>query len=195
MQPLSFLELAILAMIRQRARSGYDVRKELVSNPVGRSSGSPGAIYPALKKLELQGVIAGKVENPGSLRPRTVYRITPRGRKTLEAHLLQPVTRKDVLWRMDDLMLRFVHAEDVVGLKDSLKIAEELRREIKGLAAEMEGFYRQVRDQVSLTARLALKCSVDTYATQEKWATNAVRQLKNKLRGITCKQESQSARP
>ena len=180
MRRMTFLELAILAMIRQRPRSGYDARKEFVSTPMGRSSGSPGAIYPALKKLESQGLIAGRVGNPDTLRPKTVYRITPRGRKALKAHLLQPITRKDVVWHMDDLMLRFVHAEEVVGLKDSLKIAEALRREISGIAAEMERFYRQVRDQVSLTARLALKCAVDSYAVQEKWAATAVSQLKSK---------------
>ncbi len=183
MRKLTFMELALVAMIRQAPRSGYDARKEFLSTPVGRCSGSPGAVYPALKRLEAFGLIAGRVRNRDSLRPKTTYRITRRGEEALRAHLTRPITRNDVVWHMDDLMLRFVHAEEILGLAGSLEMAEELRREIRGFSAEMTEFTGQVATRVSLTAELALQHALDTFQVHEKWVSNAVRRLRAKLKG------------
>ena len=45
---LSDLELVILGFLRERPRSGYDIRKALSSASV---SDSPGTVYPALHRL------------------------------------------------------------------------------------------------------------------------------------------------
>ena len=48
---VSRLGYAILGLLKDRALSGYDVRQEFTSSPMGHYSDSPGAIYPALKRL------------------------------------------------------------------------------------------------------------------------------------------------
>ena len=49
---ISTLSLAILGLIAQEWQSGYDIRKAFATTPMGHFSSSPGAIYPALKRLE-----------------------------------------------------------------------------------------------------------------------------------------------
>ena len=48
---LSYLELAILGLARQKARSGYELRRVFATTPMGHFSDSPGAIYAAVRRL------------------------------------------------------------------------------------------------------------------------------------------------
>jgi hypothetical protein len=45
------LELSILGLLRGGARTGYEIRKSLAA--------SPGAVYPAMRRLEKAGLVAG----------------------------------------------------------------------------------------------------------------------------------------
>ena len=60
---LSTLSLAVLGLIQQEPRSGYDLRKIFSTTPMGHFSTSPGAIYPALKRIEKSGWIRGNIDN------------------------------------------------------------------------------------------------------------------------------------
>ena len=46
------LEYALLGLLHQQPQSGYDLRKVFETTALGNYSGSPGAIYPALRRLE-----------------------------------------------------------------------------------------------------------------------------------------------
>ncbi|MHC4537428.1 MAG: PadR family transcriptional regulator, partial [Planctomycetota bacterium] len=52
---ISTLSLAVLGLIAQKPHSGYDLRKVFSTTPLGHFSSSPGAIYPALKRIEKSG--------------------------------------------------------------------------------------------------------------------------------------------
>jgi len=69
---LSTLSLAILGLIAQQPQSGYDLRKVFSTTPMGHFSSNPGAIYPALRRIEGNDWIcaAGRPRTTG--RPRTV---------------------------------------------------------------------------------------------------------------------------
>jgi DNA-binding PadR family transcriptional regulator len=55
-------------MSRELAEHGYDI--------------SPGTLYPTLHRLEQEGLLSSRKKVEGG-RTRRLYRITPRGRKTL----------------------------------------------------------------------------------------------------------------
>ena len=61
------LEYALLGLLHQGAMSGYDLRKIFESTAMGSYSGSPGAIYPALRRLEKQGLVASEVDSTKAL--------------------------------------------------------------------------------------------------------------------------------
>ena len=46
------LDYALLALIAQEPRSGYDLRKIYALTPLAHFSDSPGAVYPSLRRLE-----------------------------------------------------------------------------------------------------------------------------------------------
>src|SRR3954453_7488214 len=65
-------------MLAARPRSGYEI-KQLVDNSARFFwAASYGQIYPELKRLEKEGLIAGSDSSQGA-RPRTIYKLTAKG--------------------------------------------------------------------------------------------------------------------
>ena len=75
---LSTLSLAILGLIHQQPQTGYDIRKLFATTPLGHISNSPGAIYPALKRIEDAGWIRGRTRQGKTHRNEWSTR-SPRG--------------------------------------------------------------------------------------------------------------------
>jgi len=137
---ISTLSLALMGLIAQQPQSGYDIRKTFATTPMGHFSDSPGAIYPALKRLERAGWIRGRVDDAQSLRPRKVYEMTKEGRDVLKRHLARPVTRDDVIWRMEDLMLRFALMDGIAGRAATLRFLGSFADELEAYVAYLRGY-------------------------------------------------------
>ncbi len=79
------LELLILRLLRAGPLNGWDVmqRIRVVSGEV--LSVTPGALYPALHRLEERGLIAAEWTASENNRRARSYELTPAGRRQLEA--------------------------------------------------------------------------------------------------------------
>ena len=78
------LDLAVLGLLRRGPRHGYDLRRQLAE--LGFVKVSFGALYPALRRLEREGVLGSAWEPaPGSGPRRRVYALTPGGEATARA--------------------------------------------------------------------------------------------------------------
>ena len=76
------LQIAVLALLRGQAY-GYQLLKDL--SEAGLET-EEGTLYPILRRLEQQGLVASTWDTEGA-RPRKYYTITPRGAETLESSL------------------------------------------------------------------------------------------------------------
>src|SRR5262249_37917013 len=106
---------ALLGLLQQGESSGYDRRRTFTQTPMGTFSDSPGAIYPALARLEADGLIQGRNERSAGLRRRRIFRLTPAGVSALEGWLSAPATREDIVRGTDEVMLRFSFIETTLG--------------------------------------------------------------------------------
>ena len=79
------LELLILRLLRAGPLNGWDImqRIRVVSGEV--LTVTPGALYPALHRLEERGLIAAEWTASENNRRAKFYELTPAGRKQLEA--------------------------------------------------------------------------------------------------------------
>lgn len=179
---LSSLSLAILGLVARSAKTGYDLRKLFSTTPMGHFSASPGAIYPALERLEKQGWIRGRIENKGSLRPRRQYCLSSKGRTELERHVRKPVTREDLVWHVDALMLRFTILGDVFGADATLPFLDSLIREANHHVRWLEEFTDGEGGESSLFGRLALDQGIGGYAALARWAAKAKREIENETK-------------
>ncbi len=174
---ISTLSLAVLGLIVQKPRSGYDLRKVFSTTPMGHFSTSPGAIYPALRRIENSGWIRGNIDNKKGLRPRMVYRITTKGLESLKQHLRQTVTKDDVIWRLDDLMLRFAFMDDIVGRKYTLKFLEQFLAEIESYVSLLKQYHDQAGRNIPACSRLAMENGINNYQMNARWAKQAIKEL------------------
>jgi PadR family transcriptional regulator PadR len=93
------LDGLLLAILADGPAHGYAVIEELKRRSEGVFSLPEGTVYPALHRLEQDGLLTSAWQS-GSPRPRRVYRLTRKGRRSL-------ATRREQ-WE------RFSHAVEAV---------------------------------------------------------------------------------
>jgi DNA-binding PadR family transcriptional regulator len=93
-QRASVLELAVLGLLHETPMHGYELRKRLNSVLGAFRAFGYGSLYPCLKDLLRQGLIAEE-ERPGTAKPlagrrsKIVYRLTAEGKERLQELLGQ----------------------------------------------------------------------------------------------------------
>jgi PadR family transcriptional regulator PadR len=78
------LDLLLLQVLDDEPAHGYQVVCGLRDRSDGAFSLAEGTVYPALHRLERQGLLASEWDEHGGRR-RRVYRLTPQGRGSLQA--------------------------------------------------------------------------------------------------------------
>lgn len=78
------LELLVLRLLRSGSLNGWDImqRIQLVSGEI--LSVTPGALYPALHRLEERGMVSAEWGTSENNRQAKFYKLTHSGRKQLE---------------------------------------------------------------------------------------------------------------
>lgn len=181
MESTSSLEFALLGLLRQKPQSGYDLRKTFATTPMRHFSDSPGSIYPALRRMKARRWVTGSAEN-GHARKRQEFAVTAGGTRALVQWLQQPVTREDVIWRLESLMLRFAFLDGNVERRVAVKFLEELERELAAYVRELREYEKNFDTKVrSSTGYLAFKSGVDSYQASLTWARHVLREFMEAL--------------
>ena len=82
-----YLDILILAMIRDEPRHGYEIKKR-VGGVLGLGvSLNNNVLYPSLKRFEDEGAVRSKLEQQEGSPARRVYRLTPKGHELLRSML------------------------------------------------------------------------------------------------------------
>jgi DNA-binding PadR family transcriptional regulator len=171
------LELALLGLLRMKPQSGYDLRKTFSATPMRHYSDSPGSIYPALRRLETKKLIAGSIEN-GNARKRQVYRVTAAGKKALITWLQKPVSREDVIWGLDELILRFAFLDGNVSRGTTHEFLLGMERELDAYVHELRSYAKNTGMLKAVhTGTLAFVFGLEGYEANLAWTRRALKQL------------------
>ena len=82
-------ETALLYLINEVQTYGYDIIKELEKRTTGYFKLKGGTIYPALRRLEVKGLVESLQRRTSQRRSRKYYRITDKGRQFLAKRLVE----------------------------------------------------------------------------------------------------------
>ncbi|MGH9199515.1 MAG: PadR family transcriptional regulator, partial [Acidimicrobiia bacterium] len=143
-------EWAVLGLLGGGPAHGFALARELgTAAPLGRIiTVRRPLVYRALDRLEAVGWCAPVQTEPGKAGPdRTVYRITPKGRRGLKRWLSQPVAHVRDL-RIEFLLKVGLNRRDGEEIDDLVSRQQEVLE--KTLAALTRG---RVRDEVDLWRR------------------------------------------
>lgn len=173
MSRLTPLAGALLGLINEQPRSGYDLRRVFALTPMRHFSDSPGAIYPALRRLRTARMITSSIDARAPLRPREVFRLTPKGLTALTRWASAPPTRDDVVRGMDRVMLRFVLTHSSAGQAEAERFLAQLETELVAYAGELRAFHASATPTMHTAARLGLENGLDVFKTHLAWCRRA----------------------
>ena len=137
---------AILLLLEEEPRNGYQLMQELEERSDGTWRPSPGSIYPALQLLADEGFVRGEARE-GS----TVYELTDAGRKHLDENRERfgspwelptagmPEDVRDLVrlgMQVGMATRQVVHAGTTAQRKEAAELLAETRRRLYGILAE-----------------------------------------------------------
>ncbi len=179
----SSLGYALLGLLQGRPASGYDLRKIFTSTSMKTYSDSPGAIYPALRRLERDGMIRGTVEDRSGLRRRQIFRVTPKGLSELRRWITLPIKRDDLATGLKAVMLRFAFSERAIGPSASLQILKSMESELGPHLRDLKTKLEEIRPVASTSGRLALESGIGSYESLLQWTRYAIAIYEKQLKG------------
>lgn len=148
---LTTLDALLLFLVSHTGQSGYDIRRLFQSTPIGLFSDSPGAIYPAMARLEMRGVLTSNAEADG--RRKRLYRRTERGDRALERWLTGPIEPDVVARRPQDLDLRFVMLAEQLGRDAAEAFLADYASAVQARHDQIQAFYDRPGAQMSRASR------------------------------------------
>jgi DNA-binding PadR family transcriptional regulator len=169
---------ALLGLLAQKPSSGYDLRKIFTLTPMQTFSDSPGAIYPALKRLEKSGLIRGKLEHASGLRRRQVFHLTAAGGAALRSWLRKPPTHGEVI-------LRFGFIDVILEPEDSQRFLLALERELTSYIPALREYLVAHEAELPLSAKLALENGIRAYESHLKWTQDALAAYRKQSKRFT----------
>jgi DNA-binding PadR family transcriptional regulator len=158
--------LAALLLFLGEGKSGYDVRRLFQTTPIGIFSDSPGAIYPALARLEQAGLLTS--EALPSARRRRVYRRTPAGEAALDEWLLAPIAAETVERRPEEIDLRYVLIAYRLGKAEARRFLDAAAQAFERRAADLEAF-AAANQEMGRPSLDALDLGVRLFRTRVQW--------------------------
>jgi DNA-binding PadR family transcriptional regulator len=183
-ESLTLLEYALLGLLRIVPLSGYDVQRIFASTPLGHFSSSPGAIYPALKRLEKRGLVRFTVDASTELRPRRLSALAEPGMGALDAWAHEPVTRDELLRDGRAPVLRFSLMEGFLSTSDVIGY-------LRGYGDVVRAYLDELREQRPLAEGagglhplLSLEHGIRGYEAQAAWTDWAIEQLQEREDGL-----------
>ena len=177
MKPPTTLEFALTGLLKQKPQSGYDLRKTFAITAMRHFSDSPGSIYPALRRLEARGWIAAELragDHTDNRRGRQVFHLTAAGEAALIERLGLPVTRDDVIWRMQELMLRFAFMDGNVPRSTAVRFLDEFEQALGAYVADLRIDLERMFSKMPLnTGLLAFQSGIEGFEAQLGWVRRA----------------------
>lgn len=137
---LSRLEHAVLGLVwRGQPCTAYSVRQQFKASPSSHFSGSAGAVYPALQRLQRWGLLSAESTQRGT-RNSYSYAVTDAGIAALRAWLNGPLPDEDVSYSFDPLRTR-VYYLALLGAAERLRFVQEALERTRAQAALVEADY------------------------------------------------------
>jgi DNA-binding PadR family transcriptional regulator len=176
---LTDFEHVLLGMLAVNGpSSGYDLKKVFSATPAAVYQPSPGALYPALRRLGQRGLIRVEDDVSAGRRARRLYYVTEIGQREHRDWVAEPVRPDTVANDLGLHLMRFVMMEHYLPREDVLTW-------LAGLVEALSGFVKNMRDFAAADGAalpgthplLALRHGVEVHQASLDWARAAIADL------------------
>ncbi len=175
---LTPFEHILLGLICLAPASGYDLKRIFAATPMGVYQPSSGALYPALRRLELTGLVRAQApasQDGQSARHRRVYELTQTGQAAHMSWLRTPVEPATVSRDLGLHLMRFVMMEHLLPPEEVLTFLQNLADALAALTAQLEQY--AAADGPGGHPRLALDHGLAVHRASLQWARQTIAAL------------------
>ena len=171
------IDMVILGLLSHESLTGYDIKKRIDSAIGFFWKGSFGNIYPALKDMDIQGLIT-KIDSSAGGREKLYYQITDKGKESLKSWLREEQASNEM--RYETLLkLFFGGAESREVSVHNIEIFEDqIKKDLKTLKIYCDILKKNPDDEDHVYYYLTASFGVETYEAYLKWCDKAKKMLK-----------------
>ena len=169
------MKYAVLGFLKSAPRHGYEIKQSFEKRFGNAWSVSYGQLYPTLKKLSGEGLIAKRTEAGRKSLERNVYTITEEGRRTLEKWM-DEMPKKVRFSAKDDFSLHLLLSLDTGDRRDTLKNIEIQRSHYTALLKRLEKRYEMLSSS-SLQTRCLVRKQMLHIRAEVAWLEEMVEKL------------------
>jgi|SRR5580698_5106192 DNA-binding PadR family transcriptional regulator len=171
---LTEFEQILLGLICLAPASGYDLKRTFATTAMGVYQPSSGTLYPALRRLERDGLLqAATVEASPSARRRRVLEPTPAGRAVHLDWLRTPVATATVARDLGLHIMRFVMMEHALPDGEAAQFLRDLAGALTVFTQGLER-YTGVTDPSRRHPALALNHGLAVHRASLQWALETI---------------------
>jgi DNA-binding PadR family transcriptional regulator len=176
-RPLTDFEHVLLGVIADEPRSGYGLKKMFSSSPASVYQPSPGALYPALRRLEERGLLRAEQQVSSGRRGRRLYQVSEAGRAVFLAWLRRPIEPETVGADLGQHLMRFSLMENYLERAEVIAFLTDLDAALDGFVRSMEEFVASRQGTLRQHALLALDHGIAVHRASLEWVRSATAAL------------------
>ena len=176
-RPLTDFEQVLLAVIASEPRSGYGLKKMFNASPASVYQPSPGALYPALRRLEERGLLRADEQVSSGRRALRLYQVTDAGLAVYLEWLRRPVVPETVAAELGQHLMRFSVMEKFLERAEVIAFLVDLGDALDGFVRGMEQFTASRREVLGQHAVLALEHGIAIHRASLEWVQSAMAAL------------------
>src|SRR5215472_15682454 len=176
---LTPFEHILLGLICLAPSSGYDLKRIFAATPMGLYQPSSGALYPALRRLELRGLVQAQAtagRDGKSARQRRVYEATQAGQAVHAIWLRTPIEPTTVSRDLGLHLMRFVMMEHLLGPEEVGTFLRSLADALALLTTQLEQ-YVDAAEFTDRHPRLALDHGLAVHRASLAWVERTMAAL------------------
>jgi DNA-binding PadR family transcriptional regulator len=172
------LELAVLGLLHESPMHGYELRKRLASQLGTFRALSYGSLYPCLKSLVQQGLIAESADliEGGSRRSKIVYQLTADGKEHFQGLLAESGPTS---WDDEAFGVRFAF----FGRTDAdtrMRILEGRRGRLEERLDNLRGSFSRTRERLDDYTMALQNHGLDSVEREVRWLNELIDDERNR---------------
>ena len=176
-RPLTDFEQVLLGVIASEPRSGYGLKKMFSSSPASVYQPSPGALYPALRRLEERGLLHAEKQVSSGQRALRLYQLTDAGLAVFLEWLRTPVVPETVGAELGQYLMRFSLMEGYLERAEVIAFLADLGGALDGFVRGMEQFVALRQGVLREHALLAVEHGIVIHRASLEWVRSAMAAL------------------
>ena len=174
---LTDFEQVLLGVIDSEPRSGYGLKKMFSSSPASVYQPSPGALYPALRRLEERGLLHAEKQVSRGRRALRLYQVTEAGLAVYLEWLRKPVVPETVGADLGQHLMRFSLMENYLERAEVIAFLADLGDALDGFVRGVEQFVVSRQGTLREHALLALEHGIAIHRASLEWVRSAMAAL------------------